>query len=271
MFVDNINPVIFSFHGLTIRYYGVVWALSFLFAWWYLNKNRKLLKIDSDEVIDILLIDVLFILFFSKIFSVYIYRPENLIETLRGHFRFFFRSEFSALGGFFGLVLGNAIISKHYHIDFWKLNDLTLLPIILGIAFGRIANFTNHEFYGIPSNLPWCVVFFPGGVCRHPTQLYESLAYFIAFFIGLWIKIRTYGSSKRKLAYGSTFVFLSFYYFVARFLAEFVKAKVFTQPILFSLDTTQVILIIYLIFYVPLFWRRIVLVSKKCFAHFHSH
>jgi phosphatidylglycerol---prolipoprotein diacylglyceryl transferase len=60
--------------------------------------------------------------------------------------------------------------------------DLLALPLVLGIAIGRIGCFLSgleDQSYGVSTNLPWGVDF-GDGVTRHPTQLYE-----IIFLAGL--------------------------------------------------------------------------------------
>src|SRR5439155_5301681 len=48
------------------------------------------------------------------------------------------------------------------------------MPLALGLAVGRWGCFCNGCCYGVPTTLPWGVVFHDG-LPRHPTQLYESL------------------------------------------------------------------------------------------------
>jgi len=55
-----------------------------------------------------------------------------------------------------------------------KTGDGLALPLALALAVGRWGCFCNGCCYGVPTTLPWGVVFHDG-VPRHPTQLYESL------------------------------------------------------------------------------------------------
>lgn len=55
--------------------------------------------------------------------------------------------------------------------------DLLALPLVVGIAIGRIGCFLSgveDESYGIATRLPWGVDF-GDGIARHPTQLYEII------------------------------------------------------------------------------------------------
>ena len=55
--------------------------------------------------------------------------------------------------------------------------DLLALPLVLGIAIGRIGCFLSgleDQSYGTSTRLPWGVDF-GDGIARHPTQLYEVI------------------------------------------------------------------------------------------------
>ena len=53
----------------------------------------------------------------------------------------------------------------------------------IGLFLGRIANFINSELIGLPSNLPWSVIFIKiDQIPRHPSQLYEALLEGIMLF-----------------------------------------------------------------------------------------
>ena len=60
--------------------------------------------------------------------------------------------------------------------------DLLVVPLVAGIAIGRIGCFLTglaDRTYGLATGLPWGVDF-GDGVLRHPTQIYE-----IVFLTGL--------------------------------------------------------------------------------------
>ena len=52
--------------------------------------------------------------------------------------------------------------------------DLAAGVTPVGLGLGRIGNFINGELYGRPTDVDWCMVFPAGGMCRHPSQLYEA-------------------------------------------------------------------------------------------------
>lgn len=108
-------------------------------------------------------------------------------------------------------------------ITFLGLLDMMVIPSSLVACFIRLGNFFNQEIVGPETNLPWAVIFGDPSdgrawVPRHPSQLYEALAYFVLFLF--LYKIRTSSYSQRPgFMTGLFFVLL----FAFRFLIEFVK------------------------------------------------
>jgi prolipoprotein diacylglyceryltransferase len=79
----------------------------------------------------------------------------------------------------------------------------------------------NSEIYGIQTSLPWGFIFERNGetVAKHPTQIYESLAYLFSFAVLMFLYWRTRSKNREGLLTGVFFVFI----FLARFLIEFIK------------------------------------------------
>jgi phosphatidylglycerol:prolipoprotein diacylglycerol transferase len=65
---------------------------------------------------------------------------------------------------------------------------ITMIPLSLALALGRIGNFINGELAGIQTNVPWCVQFKGYEGCRHPSQIYSSLQNLFIFFALLTIR-----------------------------------------------------------------------------------
>lgn len=94
-------------------------------------------------------------------------------------------------GGTVGAVLGLILFRWRIRIKLPRLTFLTLLdlvciPTALAAALIRVGNFINQEIVGVPSDLPWAVVFLhpadgSAAVARHPVQLYEALLYLATF------------------------------------------------------------------------------------------
>lgn len=90
------------------------------------------------------------------------------------------------VGGLLGGWIGIEWVKQHLGIRA-RTGDSYVLPLALGIAWGRIGCFLtglSDHTYGVATSLPWGVDF-GDGIVRHPTQLYESLFLVLTALI-LW-------------------------------------------------------------------------------------
>ncbi len=87
-------------------------------------------------------------------------------------------------GGLAGGTAAAGICSRIRGINWLDLMDLSAAPVSLGYGIGRIGCFFNGCCAGIPTELPWGMVFpILGPAARHPAQLYASGAGILLFFI----------------------------------------------------------------------------------------
>lgn len=113
---------------------------------------------------------------------------------------------------------------KFPEITFLTLLDIIVVPTAFAACCIRIGNFFNQEILGIPSSVPWAIIFgdpADGGaiVPRHPVQLYEAIVYFVTFIFlySLW---KFKGSFLRPGMLSGLFFILVF---GSRFFLEFLK------------------------------------------------
>ncbi|HBY01068.1 MAG TPA: prolipoprotein diacylglyceryl transferase, partial [Rikenellaceae bacterium] len=110
---------------------------------------------------------------------------------------------------------------KQFKFDFLWLMDRIMIPTALTAAMIRLGNLMNSEIYGNPTDLPWGFIFTLSGetVPKHPTQLYEALAYLSVFVILLFIYKKFLPTLKR----GTLFAIFLIGMFASRFFIEFAK------------------------------------------------
>ncbi|MFC1728106.1 prolipoprotein diacylglyceryl transferase [Nanoarchaeota archaeon] len=218
MFTHNIDPVLFNLFGLEIRYYGVVFLVGFIIAYFFLNflaKERKL-KIKKDDVLDLLVYIAVGAVIGARIlhvleeFSFYISNPSEIIAIWHGGLSFY--------GAAVGAALTGLLFCKKKKIKFYDIADMLVIPLALGLAMGRISNFINAELYGKITDLNWCVNFPNAEGCRHPSQIYESFKNLAIFFV-------LFFSRNKKLPKGALFwSFITLYSFL-RFFMEFFREQ----------------------------------------------
>lgn len=157
-------------------------------------------------------------------------------------------------GGIIGGLLAGIYFCKKNNQSFWELADTIAPAIILGQTFGRFGNFMNGDAHGIPTDMPWGIVFPPtsiagaqfGPVPLHPTMLYEMFLNFTIFLI-LW--------AVRKRNYKSGFLFSLYLilYSVGRFFVSFYRAD---SLMIGNLRAAQVISVLIILFFTSLIIKK---------------
>ncbi len=226
MFFHNISPVLVEIGPFRVRYYGLLYALGFVIAYFLISylAKRKGIGITKDDVADFLMYEIAgivlgarlaYVVFYNPLF--YIGNPLEIVAVWHGGLSFH--------GGLFGAVIACYIFCRKKKIDFYDIADIAVMPVALGLALGRVGNFINAELYGRITNVAWCIDYsknrfvagLPGG-CRHPSQIYESLKNLAIFGI-LW------SIKDRKLPKGFMFWGFVALYGLFRTIVEF-----FRQP-----------------------------------------
>lgn len=103
----------------------------------------------------------------------------------------------------------------------WVLDRIVIVTALAG-AMIRLGNLMNSEIYGIETTLPWGFVFLKNNEVapKHPTQIYEALAYLLIFVL----LHRIYWRKKAgEFIQGSIFSLFLILVFTFRFFIEYVK------------------------------------------------
>jgi len=178
-----IDPVAISFFGLKIHWYGIVYALGFLFSYFYIINYSKKYKIKNEISENIFFYFVIFSLIGGRLFHIVFY---NITYYVTNPVKIFYVWEggMSIHGGIFFGALVLYYFSKKYKIEYYNLTDTYVIPASLALSFGRLANFVNQELIGIPTKNNFGVIFDRyDTVKRHPVQIYESFKNMITFQI----------------------------------------------------------------------------------------
>ena len=120
------------------------------------------------------------------------------------------------VGGLLGGVLAVEATKRWLRIK-TPTGDLFTLPLIAGLAIGRIGCFLSgldDQSYGIATRLPWGVDF-GDGISRHPTQLYEVL--FLVLLAVVLVRLSD------RLSVGDAFKLFLLAYLMFRLCVDFIK------------------------------------------------
>ncbi len=109
--------------------------------------------------------------------AYYLSNPVEILMVWHGGLA----SHGAGIGIFIALYLFAKKSKKSY---LWILDRVAVVVALSGF-FIRTGNLMNSEIYGVETNLPWGFVFLRNGetVPKHPTQIYEALAYLFVFIL----------------------------------------------------------------------------------------
>lgn len=217
VFEHALNPALLSLGPLEIRWYGVMWALSFLIVYLYVRRSarERLIKLSDDDVDWLMIWLVAGIILGARIFEVFAYE-WNYYAANPGEIIAIWHGGLSFHGGLIGGIIAAYWFSRRRKISFLKLADICIVPIALGQAFGRIGNFINGELFGRITDLPWGVKFPGAEGYRHPSQIYEAL-YDAVIFIVL------FSLRRKKMPDGSILALFLVLYSIFRFITEYFR------------------------------------------------
>ncbi len=186
MFIHTLKPILFTLGPFEIRWYGIMYAIGFLFAYLVLPylSEKKNLKITKDDWASFLFWLVIFGLAGARIayilvgdISFYTQNPLEILMLWHGGLAFH--------GAFFAGIIYVYFFCKKHNLHFYDIADLVVIPLAFGQAIGRIGNFINAEMIGKPTDLPWGEKY-PGiEGYRHPVSLYATFKDTINFSV-LW-------------------------------------------------------------------------------------
>lgn len=233
----NVDPVAISLGPISIRWYGILWAIGIWLT--YLTQ----IKIYKHENLPDTWTDKLFIyvvigtiigarlghcLFYEwhllpepvrflgmtfKYGNPYLTHPWKLLYIWQGGL--------ASHGGAIGILIAGIFINKLFKKGYIWIYDRLVIGICLCGACIRLGNLMNSEIYGNPTTLPWGFLFVRNGdtLPCHPTQIYEMLYCMITFAITWWMYWKKKAYQHTGLIFGVFLIGI----FGTRFALEFIK------------------------------------------------
>lgn len=214
------SPIIVDLGFIQLRWYGLLFALSFLIG---LELVKRMFKVDDvpESWLDKLFIYVVIgAVVGARLGHVFFYEwdfySQNLGEIYKIH-KGGLASHGGAMGIFLALWLYSKYVSKKSML--WIMDRLAA-PVALAAGLIRLGNLMNSEIIGHATDKPWAFVFTAvDDVARHPVQLYEAILYLLAFAYLLY----AYWNNKDGKQDGYFFGLFMAIVFTARFCMEFFK------------------------------------------------
>lgn len=218
--VWDVNPEIFSLGPLSIRYYGVFWALSFLFGYMIFDRIVKKESLPNDYLDKLTIYMAIGTIVGARLGHCLFYEPayylSNPLEMLK-----IWEGGLASHGAAIGIILALWLFSRKTKRPIIYILDRIVITVALAGVLIRLGNLMNSEIYGIETALPWGFIFKLRGevVPKHPTQIYEALSYLIGFIVLVWVYKKGDAKPKPGLLFGLFLIFI----FATRFVIEFIK------------------------------------------------
>jgi phosphatidylglycerol:prolipoprotein diacylglycerol transferase len=201
----EIDPVIFSIGFIKVRWYGLMYVIGFIMAWWLARvRSRQAGSIVTpQQVDDLIFYGMLGVILGGRIGYTLFYAWDEFTSDPLYIFRIT-QGGMSFHGGVIGVSIALWLYGRKIGRPLLAMTDFASPLVPLGLGFGRIGNFINGELWGKPTDVPWS--FSVNGTGHHPSQLYEALLEGLVLFIILW----TFSSRPRPYM-AVTGMFLLFY------------------------------------------------------------
>jgi phosphatidylglycerol---prolipoprotein diacylglyceryl transferase len=240
IYLHQIDPIIFSLGPVKLHWYGLMYLLAFVVAWW-LGRMRatqgRLPGVNADAFSDLMFYAMLgvvlggrfgYVLFYG--FDTFLANPLSIFKVWEGGMSFH--------GGLLGVMAAALWWSRKHRLHFFDTMDFVAPLVPPGLGFGRLGNFIGAELWGKQTHAGWGVIFptdpdlrgldaaqlqaqYAAGAldpfARHPSQLYQAFLEGLVMFVVLWLVSRK--PRPRYLVSG----LFALMYGVFRFIVEFVR------------------------------------------------
>jgi len=218
----NADPEIFRIGSFAIRWYGVLFALGFAFGYFIMLRFFKKEKIPVkllDEVTTYMVIATVIgarlghCLFYEP--AYYLSHPLEIFKVWEGGL--------ASHGAALAILVAVYIFSRKNKLSFWWIIDRIVLVTALAGFFIRMGNLMNSEIFGRPTTLPWGFIYENAGDPaerldpRHPTQIYEGIAYLLIFLLLIYIYYKKDGKPREGSLISLFFILV----FGVRFIAKY--------------------------------------------------
>jgi prolipoprotein diacylglyceryl transferase len=230
------NPDVEAFHlfGFSVRWYSLCWLIGLVLAYFIVQRLYKQQKI-KDEYFDPLFLYCFFgILLGARLGHCLFYQPEYYLTSFKhfvemivpihflpnGGWKFVGYEGLASHGGTIGLIVALYLYYRRTRLNLWQVLDNIAIATPITACFIRLGNLMNSEIIGKVTDVPWAFIFERvDKMPRHPGQLYEAIAYFLFFFVGLWF----YRKRPQRVGTGFFFGLCLTLIFTFRFFIEYTK------------------------------------------------
>jgi phosphatidylglycerol:prolipoprotein diacylglycerol transferase len=219
------HPIAFVLGNLTVRWYGVMIAVSIAISITvaYIESRRQ--GINTDDVLDLAIVAVIGGILGARVGWIltspdvmwYLAHPLRILAIWEGGLSYF--------GGILGGVIAAHFMVRRRRMGFWRMADIVAPLLALSFGIGKIGCWLNGCCNGTATT-SWLGVIFTNplsecdllGQSIWPAQLFNSASGFLAFAVLFWVVRR------RKRYDGQVFIWYLYLYGATGFVVEFFRS-----------------------------------------------
>lgn len=224
------HPILFQIGNFKIYSYGFMVALGFLAAACLTSTEAKRKGIHSEKIFDIYLYAMIFGIIGARLLHVvleigyYSKHPLDIIMINHGGLAF--------QGGLIAGIFAAWLVIKKRGLPLLNTADMIIPYVALAQSVGRIGCLLNGCCYGVPLNSAIAIYSAEQHRALHPTQLYLSVFFLIAFIV---LK-KVYENKKTD---GVVFAWYLLIFSAGSFFIDFLRGDL--VPVFFGLKASQLI------------------------------
>lgn len=224
--------IAFSVGPIEVRWYSLCWCIGLALAYIMVYKLYKQQQIPQEKFDPLFLYCFVGILAGARLGHCLLYEPgyflshplEMVLPIHRladGSWKFTGYAGLASHGGTFGLMIALWLYVKRTQVNIMRVLDNIAVATPICACFIRLGNLMNSEIVGKFTGTDMGFVFAHLNETqpRYPAQLYEAIAYFVFFVVGLVL----YAKFKNRIGTGFFFGYCLSTIFIFRFAVEFLK------------------------------------------------
>ena len=225
------SPDLFSFGSITVRWYGLMFAIGFLVGYEIVYRIFRHEGARESWVGSLFIYVVVATIVGARLGHVFFYDWSYYSQHL-GDIPKIWEGGLASHGGTLGIMIAIWLYSRYVTRKpmLWTFDRL-VVPVGLVAALIRIGNLMNHEIYGGETSMPWGFRFVENvgqwmqgadpvfTAPSHPTQLYEAAFYLLTFVVCMLMYWRWRAQEREGLIFGVFMLGI----FVPRFFIEYIK------------------------------------------------
>ena len=254
---------------ISIRYYSLCWCIGLLAAYLIVQRLYRQQNIEKTKFEPLFFYCFIGVLVGARLGHCLLYDPGYFlshpiemflpIREVNGGWKFTGYSGLASHGGTLGLMIALWLYVRKYKVGIWTVLDNVAIATPFTAFCIRIGNLMNSEIVGTPTESAFGFIFVQNGesFARHPSQLYEAIAYLVLFFLGWWLYRKQSGKVGTGLCFGACLTGIFTFRLFVECLKEVQEPWEVSMQNAIGLNQGQVLSIPFIILGVVCVWRAL--------------